>query len=358
MTPALAVIEEFQKDKDTKIYFFGRKFAMEGDKNPSIESVTIEKLGIPFYPITTGRLQRRFSRYTLPSLVKIPYGLVQSLNYLKQIKPDVVVSFGGYLAVPVVMSAKLLNIPSITHEQTVVSGLANRIIGRFSTKIAVSWESSINHFPGEKVVLTGNPIRGELLKIKRHKVSRPVLYFTGGNQGARIINESVLEILPELLEIFEVYHQTGASQNSEDLIKAKEVVSQLPESLRSRYHVDAWFDTETLTKILSKVTLVISRCGANTVTELASIGIPSILIPIPWVTGDEQTKNARLLEENGTAIILRQAEVTPKKLFTTIQVAMEKLDELEKNALSFKKTFKSNAAAKIKQLATFVAQEA
>lgn len=358
LTPALAVIEKLSIKSDVEIFFIGRKFAMEGDKEESAESNMLPKVGIPFYPLTTGRLQRRFTRYTLPSLLKIPVGFWQAWGYLKNIHPDVVLSFGGYLALPVVVAAKIQKIPIITHEQTAVFGLANRIIARLADKIALSWEESMKFFPSNKAVFTGNPIRSALLEVKRRPGKIPLLYFTGGNQGAHIINQTLLEILPELLEICSVVHQTGSQWKSQDFERALRLQKGLPANLASRYLVKKWFETEELVKIFAKATLTIGRSGANTVTELAALGIPAILIPLPWVTQDEQTKNAKVLETSGSALILREAELSGKRLFTTIQLALEKLEELEANAKSFKKIFKTDAASKLSELVIQVAKEA
>lgn len=357
LTPALAVIEKLRTKSDVEIFFIGRKFAMEGDKEESTESQTIPKLGIPFYQLSAGRLQRRLTRYTLLSLLKVPIGFYLAWQYLREIRPEVVLSFGGYLALPVVVAAKWQKIPIVTHEQTIVFGLANRIIARLADKIALAWEESTQFFPSNKTVLVGNPIRASLLEVTRRPGKTPLLYFTGGNQGAHIINQTLLEILPELLEMCEVVHQTGSSRNSLDLEKALRVQKQLPTNLASRYLVKKWFETEELVKIFSRATLVIGRSGANIVTELAALGIPAILIPIPWVTQDEQTKNARVLEAGGSALILREAELTGKRLFTTIQLALEKLEELETNAKSFKKIFKTDAASKLSDLVIQVAKE-
>lgn len=356
LTPALAVIDELQKAK-AEVFFIGRKFSMEGDKNPSVESTIIPKLGVPFFSLTAGRLQRKLTRYTLPSLLKIPLGFLQAYRHLKHIKPDVILSFGGYLAVPVVVVAKIQNIPVITHEQTVVSGLANQIISKFADIIALSWEQSLGQFPSEKVVLTGNPIRKELLSIRRRRSSFPKIYFTGGNQGAHIINEAVFPILPELLEMFEIFHQTGGvSKNKEDFSKAKIIKEELPNKLAKRYKVKQWFETKELVKIFGTSTLVVSRSGANIVTELASIGVPSILIPIPWVTQGEQIKNAQLLSNGGAAIILREEQLSSKRLFTTIQIAMEKIEELEANAKKLRKAFRNSAAEELADLVFQIGQ--
>src|SRR4030043_967486 len=195
LTPALAVIGELKKRGIKDLIFIGREKATEGDSASSAESVVIPTLDIKFYAISAGRLQRKFTRYTIPSLLKVPIGLAQTLLILSQEKPNLVISFGSYVAFPVVVAAWILGIPSITHEQTVRGGLANHLIARFAKKIAVSCEDSLDFFPKGKTVLTGNPIRQEILNIKKKRTSRPVIFITGGNQGAHSLNEIILEIL-------------------------------------------------------------------------------------------------------------------------------------------------------------------
>src|SRR3989344_4966493 len=169
LTPALATIEELRKNPDDEIIFIGRAHATEGDKAASVESTTITSLGIKFYSINPGRLQRRFTRFTLGSLVKVPVGLIQALGILSRERPQAILSFGSYVAAPVVVAGWILGIPIITHEQTLRSGLSNKLIARFSKKIAVSWEESLEHFPKNKTVLVGNPIRADLLNLEKKR---------------------------------------------------------------------------------------------------------------------------------------------------------------------------------------------
>src|SRR3989344_6440377 len=176
-TTAVAVIEELKnlsalpyrqaggrQDKENiEIVYVGRKTTMEGDSSPSAESQILPKMGVKFIPIVAGRLQRSFTLYTVPALLKIPVGFLQSIYIILREKPDVVVSFGGYVGVPVVFVSWLWSIPILIHEQTLVSGLANKISGLFADKVAVSFNME-HSFNKEKVILTGNPIRKEILR--------------------------------------------------------------------------------------------------------------------------------------------------------------------------------------------------
>lgn len=344
LTPALATISELKKRSITDIFFVGRTRATEGDQAPSAESVVIPNLGIKFYAIPVGRLQRRFTRYTLPSLLRAPVGVVAAALVLSQEKPDVVVSFGSYVALPVVVAAWVLGIPSITHEQTVKGGLANRIISFFAKKIAVSWSDSFAYFPKEKCVLTGIPIRNEILILQKKRLSRPSIFITGGNQGAHSINEAVLEILEPILQKYEVYHQTGGSEKYKDYEMLLARVSQLPKRLQKRYHAFKWLNSLELTQVYAKTSLVVGRSGANTVSEVAALGLPALFVPLPWAGSGEQEKNARLLENIGAAIILPQERLTPKRLLAAINATVLKIDEYKEKSRKAKKLINPDAA--------------
>src|SRR5260221_10516561 len=140
-TTALSVIEEFQSREDTrdwKIFWIGAQHAVEGKKTPTLESQILPKLGITSYSIIMGRLQRKFTRYTLASLIKIPFGFIHALYLLKKIKPQVILSFGGFAAYPVVVVGSLLKIPVVIHDQTAAAGRANMFSARFAKKVAIS----------------------------------------------------------------------------------------------------------------------------------------------------------------------------------------------------------------------------
>jgi UDP-N-acetylglucosamine--N-acetylmuramyl-(pentapeptide) pyrophosphoryl-undecaprenol N-acetylglucosamine transferase len=337
LTPALAVIGELKKRGIKDIIFIGREKATEGDSASSAESMIIPTLDIKFYAISAGRLQRKFTRYTIPSLLKVPIGLTQALLILSQEKPDIVVSFGSYVAFPVVVASWILGIPSITHEQTVKGGLANHLIARFAKKIAVSWPDSSDFFPKGKTVLTGNPIRQEILNIKKKRTSRPVIFVTGGNQGAHSLNEIILEILEPLLQKYEVIHQTGGATKFKDYEMLNARMLQLPQRFQNRYKPSKWLNSSDLVEVYSRTSLIVGRSGANTVSEAAAVGIPALLIPLPWAGGGEQERNAEMLKELGAALILPQDRLTPKRLLAAINFMIAKDREFKAAAKQAKK---------------------
>lgn len=354
VTPALAVIEELEK-KQWQVYLFGRQYASETDKTISMEVELLREKNLTFIPITTGKVQRHWDKHTLISYLRIPIGFFQALIYLLKIRPRVILSFGGYLSVPVVFIGWLLRVPIITHEQTASFGLASKFNSFFANKIAISWSSSRKYFPQNKIVLTGNPIRKDILKFDKKiwqvfdfDEKLPLIFITGGNQGSHIINQTTQEIISQLVKDYNVFHQTGRLEADFDVLG--KIRQKLPSKLRNRYHCKKYLDGQEIGTILNKSDLVVSRAGANIVTELATLGKPALLIPIPWAYADEQTKNAQILVEVGIAQILSQNQLTPKKLYQLINQTIKNLDQYKKNASQAKKLVKLDSAKEIVKL--------
>lgn len=321
-TPAVAVINELKKRKDMEIVYVGRGTTQEGDPTPSQESGEIPKLGVKFISIIAGRLQRSLTFYTIPSLLKLPIGFIQAFYIVLREKPDVILSFGGYIGIPVVFTGYLLSIPIIIHEQTLVSGLANKLSSLFADKIAVSFETD-KLFKDKKTVLTGNPIRDEVLHpgVKlpseyqdiftvSRKEKLPLILIMGGNQGSHTINIALERILNQLKKISCLIHVTGESKyyDFERLIKLQD----------ERYLVKKWIGKE-YGAILKKVDLIICRAGINTLTEIAYMDKPALVIPIPYLYQDEQNKNAKYFANLGLARILPQTKLSGKSLLRHIQ---------------------------------------
>ena len=346
-TPAVAVIEQFKKYPYVKIVYVGRKNTQEGDSSKSPESQIIPKLGVKFIPIITGRLQRSLSIYTIPSLFKVPVGLIQALYIILTEKPDVTLSFGGYVAVPIVIASWLFSIPILIHEQTLVSGLANRISAVFADKVALSFKS--NQINGKQII-TGNPLRsivkgnesklggyGEIFRLAG-KEKLPVILITGGNQGSRIINKTVEECLNKLTKIACVIHVTGENKFKDfERLKGKE---------GERYLVRKWIGQEYGT-ILKKVDFVISRAGINTLTELAYIGKPVLVIPFPYLYGDEQNKNAKYFENVGLVKILPQSKLSGSSLVENIKLLLKNLHKLKQKAKNARKVLTGDGAQRL-----------
>lgn len=311
LSPALACIDQLKK-RGWEIFWLGRRFSLEDKNIPSLEYEVIPNLGIKFFDMETGRLQRKFTSRTIPSLLRTIKGLPRAFSILRQTRPRIVLSFGGYLSVPVVVGAWILRVPVVLHEQTAAPGLglANKIGAIFARKICVSYPSNFSTPFSSKLVLTGNPVRREILSAKRSLSARPLLYITGGGLGSQVINRAFSPILYRLVRRFTVVHQTGLLDYQKFRLKKGKLGSQ--------YRPFATVRPPKVAEIYAKAWLIISRAGANTISEIAAVGVPAILIPIPWSERGEQEKNASLLENSGLARILPEGQLTPTNLYKLI----------------------------------------
>ncbi|MBI2590608.1 MAG: UDP-N-acetylglucosamine--N-acetylmuramyl-(pentapeptide) pyrophosphoryl-undecaprenol N-acetylglucosamine transferase [Candidatus Blackburnbacteria bacterium] len=343
-TPALVVAETL-RERGHKIYWFGEKRAHYGKSAPTLEYQIIPAMGIPFYSVISAKAHRGNFLKTLFSLWKLPVGLIHSLFMLLAVRPDVVLSFGSYVAVPVAVAAYILGIPVVTHEQTAVLGLANKIVGFFSKKIAVTFPASSRDFPPQKIVITGNPIRGGFFKAgKKGRRGKLVLFITGGSRGAQPVNKAVSEILPVLTKTYMVYHQVGLL-DFDELAKKKD----------TSYQVVANYTPEKFEERLKCADLVVSRAGANTVLEIASVGVPAILVPIPWARGDEQSQNAKALADTGLALVLPEKELSGETLLSKIKYVTAHLKEFASCAVNAQNLSSPQASRKVADLVEEVA---
>lgn len=330
LSPALAIIEKLRSDKNNQIYYFGRKNALEGDKAQSLELVTMNNLQIPFYSIISARFQRIFTRYTLSSLLKLPLGMIMSLILLVRLRPQIVISFGGYISLPVSLSAWMLGIPIITHEQTHSLGLANKIISRIAKVLCLSFEDTDGIPKGRKTILTGNPIRESLFANTDQKIidfgdkNLPLIFITGGNLGSRSVNLFVEKIIPVISSKYRILHQCGNAYNGKDYANLIRLKNSLPAKSTDNYMVTKQINPSSMGTIYKNTSLVIGRAGANTVAEILYFALPSILIPLPWAGNQEQEKNALSVKSSGIGEIILQKDLTSKILLMKINSMMRK----------------------------------
>jgi UDP-N-acetylglucosamine--N-acetylmuramyl-(pentapeptide) pyrophosphoryl-undecaprenol N-acetylglucosamine transferase len=279
---------------------------------------------IPFKAITTGKLRRHLNikdqLRNVADAFRIPYGVFQAIVAVARNKPDVVISTGGYVCVPVGVAAWLLRRPLVMHEQTLAVGLANRILARLATKILLSHESSLEHLPPsarKRAVVTGNPIRPEVLQGHRDSAISaygldprlPLVYVTGGAQGALQVNKMVAEVLPDLLTRAQVLHQCG--DHSYEMMRERHAA--LPPHLQRRYTVFPYIHGE-LPDVLAAADVVVARSGAGTVAELCALGKACVYVPLIPTQGDEQRRTARHLAADGAARMLAAEDATPERL--------------------------------------------
>ncbi len=349
-TPAQAVIEELLKIPDLEIVYFGRKYARDDDKSPSIESKILPQMGVKFIPITAGRLNRFFSFYSLIALLKTPIGFIQSFYYLLKEQPDLIVSFGGFTGMPVVINGWLLSVPSLIHEQSLRMGLSNYISSFFAKSIALSFPSQ-KKSSDSKTIITGNPIRKEFLSPQEpskrvkdfikssNRRKKPVILITAGNQGSHFINLIVEDKLTDLTNIAAIIHQTGDSKYDD--------YSNLEKHTSENYFVSKWIDSKDLSFILDNTDLAISRAGMNTLIELSLKSAPSLIIPIP--VGREQKNNAEYFKKLGLGEVLEEKKLTPEIMIKKIKDSLDRRIGLKQLANNAKKEIVMDAQKKLTQ---------
>ncbi|MEK7119672.1 MAG: UDP-N-acetylglucosamine--N-acetylmuramyl-(pentapeptide) pyrophosphoryl-undecaprenol N-acetylglucosamine transferase [Patescibacteria group bacterium] len=336
-TPAIAVADEVKRrHPDWEIVWIGRHTALEGSRFLSEEFSLVTERDIRFLPLTAGRLTRVWHVQTLVSLAKIPYGFFQAFRYCAREKFDCIVSFGGYIALPVAVAGWLLGIPVITHEQTRIPGFANRIIGFIAQRICINFAESATFFAMRKTVEIGLPLRKKLFHPSKTNsigvaVNKPVLYVTGGSTGAVSLNELLFSIVGQLTKDWSIIHQTG-HVSFDYAIKTKQA---LPKERQSRYLIKPYVSEDELSWIYAHARMVIARAGANTVGELAALGKVSVLIPLPWSSYQEQQMNAEWLVEAGSAVVLDQKKITPQLFIEIVRQMTKDFDNYQNNADCF-----------------------
>lgn len=339
ITPALAVADEL---KNVEVVFVGRKFALSSDSSESLEFKEIKKKGFTFLDLPAGRLTRTLTLQTITNVIRIPLGFLKAFLIVQREKPNVVLTFGGYIALPIAVAAYLNHVPVITHEQTIRPGAANRFIGRLARRIFISFPEAKKYFPLSKVILSGNPIRHEVGLIQREipnfKKIKPILYITGGSLGSHDINKMVFEILPELLKTFIVIHQTGSSSEFKDDEYAKSLKSQ---DYFSYDHIES----DLVGFVYGQADLVIGRAGANTVFELLALKKPSILIPLPWSAFGEQQLHAEYMKSLGVAEVFDQTKGSDKLLLHITEM-YRSLEKYRKNFDTINLPYDSTSSAK------------
>jgi UDP-N-acetylglucosamine--N-acetylmuramyl-(pentapeptide) pyrophosphoryl-undecaprenol N-acetylglucosamine transferase len=328
-TTAIATIEVLKKSKTYawEIYWIGSTKSLEGKDIPTLESKELPKLNVKCYSIIAGRIQRRFTFWTIPSLLRIPFGFLDSLRLLSKIRPDVILSFGGFAAFPVVVVGWLLGMPVIVHEQTAVTGLANKYSSFFARKIALARPESRKYFNNsDKCVVVGNPITSIYTKIglKEKIGTPPVILFSGGSRASTALNTIIAKILPDLLSKYKVIHQTGYL----DFAKFERIYKGLSPKSRERYQFFSAVSPYQMANYFKEADIIVGRAGANTVAQIMAIKRPAILIPIPFSYLDEQTENAKFAEKFGIAKIVKQKDLTPERLLTEIKDTFSNWDKI------------------------------
>lgn len=305
VTPNLALVETL-KQRGYEIEYIG---SYEG-----IEKSLASDYGLKYHGIATGKLRRYFDVKNFTDPFRVVKGFFQASKLMKELKPDIVFSKGGFVSVPVVVAAGRKKIPVIIHESDMTPGLANRLSFKYATKICCNFPETVQNLPKDKAVLTGTAIRKELFTGDRNKAAefcgftddKPVIMVMGGSLGAVAVNNAVRNVLGELLKKFNVIHLCGKGKLDEKLVG-------------TAGYVQFEYIKDELKDLFALSDLIISRAGANAICEIAALRKPNILIPLSAkASRGDQILNAKSFEKQGFSVMIEEEDVTDEKLFNTI----------------------------------------
>lgn len=311
VTPNIALIEKL-KEEGYDIHYIG---SYEG-----IEKELIEKEGVPFYGISSGKLRRYFDIKNFTDPFRVLKGFGQAKKIIGELKPDVIFSKGGFVAVPVVLASKKHKVPVVIHESDLTPGLANRICIPVAKRICANFPETLEYLPTEKAVLTGTPIRKELFSGNAIKgidfcgftANKPIIMVVGGSTGSVVINEAVRNLLPTLLEKYQIVHLCGKGKMS-------------PEHEGIEGYVQYEYISAEQKDLFAAADLVISRAGANTICELLALKKPNILIPLSAAASrGDQILNAESFENQGFSFVIREENLTNETLLEAVNNVYEK----------------------------------
>jgi UDP-N-acetylglucosamine--N-acetylmuramyl-(pentapeptide) pyrophosphoryl-undecaprenol N-acetylglucosamine transferase len=345
--PILAVVDELRQrfaDRVELLWLGGRA-------GPEGEAALARR--VAFVAVPAAKLRRYADVRNFTELPFVLAGLLLSLRELKRFGAQALLSTGGYVSLPPTLAAYLLRIPILVHEQTALAGLATRIEARLASRVAVSFPSSTEHFQSGKVFVSGNPVRKEVLEGDRQKGlavlgfsnSSPVVYITGGIQGAHALNRVVGMCLQDLVVLAQVVHQCGRQPAGfeQDLPWLLSLRERLPPELRARYVVRERI-REEIGHVYAAADLVIGRAGAGTVFELAAAGRPAVLVPLPGSAAGEQVLNARALEALGAAVVLEQQYLNPTSLLELLRGLLGDRQKLRSMGEKARRLYRPDAA--------------
>ena len=310
VTPNIALIPEL-KNRGFEISYIG---SYDG-----IEKRLISELGIPYYGISSGKLRRYFDLKNFSDPFRVQKGFHEAVRILKELKPDVIFSKGGFVAVPVVGAARRIRIPCVIHESDMTPGLANKLCIPSAAKVCCNFPETVSSLPAQKAVLTGTPIRQELFQGDAAKgrafcgfsSDKPVLLSIGGSLGAASVNQHLRKILPELLPDFQVVHLCGKGKTDETL-------------LHTPGYVQFEYIEEELPDLFAMADVVLSRAGANAICEISALRKPNLLIPLSAkASRGDQILNARSFEKQGFSMVLEEEEITGPVLLKAIHELYE-----------------------------------
>ncbi len=325
VTPNMALIPNLQ-EAGYDIQYIGSYDGIEKD--------LITGIDIPYHSISSGKLRRYFDVKNFTDPFKVMKGYLQASKLLKQLKPDIVFSKGGFVSVPVVLAAKHRHIPCIIHESDMTPGLANKLAIPSATKVCCNFPETLKYLPNGKAVLTGSPIRQELFQGNKERglsfcgftSDKPVILVIGGSLGAVAVNNAVRESLDELLKHFQIIHLCGKGKVEPSLQK-------------KQGYVQFEYIKKELSDLFACTDLMISRAGANAICEILSLRKPNILIPLSAAASrGDQILNARSFEKQGYSFVIEEESLTREALVQAVETVYENrnsyVDAMNKSELA------------------------
>lgn len=335
--PIIAVARELRRlSLNWNFFYLGPK--------DDFSSILLSQEGIKVKTVLAGKIRRYFNKKSIfqnifDVLFKIPLGFLQSFFYIFFLAPDIIFSKGGYGSLGPALCGWLFQIPIVLHESDTVPGLVNKFLSKLVPKVLISFPiSQTEYFSEKKMISLGNPIRIELLENSEEKAKKifnltsekPVILILGGSQGAEIINDAILEILPQILPEFELIHQTGDENFKGVENESKVMIAD--KNLEKYYHPAGFLKEIELREAYAVSKLVLSRAGSNCIFEIAVLGKPSILIPLALAAQDHQVKNAYAYTDGsrGGTIVIEESNLTPRFLLEKIKYLFAVPGELEK----------------------------
>jgi len=344
--PVIAVAQEVNKIIKEKKLLAPRLYYMAPD--PYNKRLLFEN-DIAFKKNPAGKMRRYFSILNFFDYFKTAFGIIKATIQVFFIFPDVIFSKGGYGSFPVVLAARLFKIPLVIHESDSVPGKVNKWSGDFADRIAISFPDAGKYFKKDKIAFTGNPIRRELYTLASEGAAEflklepdtPVILILGGSQGAKKINDLIVQALPELVEKYQVLHQTGKDKLKEAEATAEVLLEK--SDFKHRYRPFEYLNTLALRMAAGASDLIISR-GGSTIFEIALWGVPSIIIPLSTAAEDHQRKNAFAYARSNAAIVIEEGNLTPHILIAEINRVLDDNEQIEKMKEGAKSFAHPNAA--------------
>lgn len=347
--PIIAVAEEINRIAKEEKLIPPQLFFMSD--SPYDNGALIEN-NITFLRSRAGKMRKYFSILNFFDLIKTSIGIISALIKTYRIYPDVIFSKGAYASFPVLVASRILRIPVIIHESDSAPGRVNKWAGKFAEKIAISYPDAVKFFDPKRTAFVGNPIRKEIMnpitngahEFLKLEIGLPVILVLGGSLGAQLINDAIIDALPNLVQNYQIIHQTGKN-NIKEVMKMADIV--LAENLKKdRYKPFDYLNNLAMSMSAGVADLVISRAG-STIFEIAAWGIPSIIIPITNSVSNHQKNNAYSYARSGAAVVIEELNLNSHIIISEINRIIRNKNESDKMRRSAKEFAKIDAAEKI-----------